>query len=89
MVVEEQKMKKPTFLSHIWLIFVNPEEKNRKMFKRQFKWGVFLLKNNKGLQEVNRSQPETEKEVEKQKLAWLRVRCDNQGQKVGFSDPLI
>lgn len=39
------------------------------MFKRQFKWGVFLLKNNKGLQEVNRSQPETEKEVEKQKLA--------------------
>jgi len=59
------------------------------MFMRQFKWGVFLLKNNKGLQKVNNSQPGTECITEKYMLAWLKVWWDDQGQIVGFTDPLI
>lgn len=49
----EATVEKTNLIEKIELIFFYLEDKKRHMFMRQFKWGVFLLKNNKGLQEVN------------------------------------
>lgn len=49
----EATVEKTNLIEKIELIFFYLEDKKRNMFMRQFKWGVFLLKNNKGLQEVN------------------------------------
>jgi len=49
----EAIFEKTNLIEKIELIFFHLEDVKRHMFMRQFKWGVFLLKNNKGLQEVN------------------------------------
>lgn len=49
----EATFGKTNLIEKLELIFFHLEDEKRKMFMRQFKWGVFLLKNNKGLQEVN------------------------------------
>lgn len=49
----EATFGKTNLIEKIELIFFYLEDKKRHLFMRQFKWGVFLLKDNKGLQEVN------------------------------------